>query len=211
MAPGRAPAQQLIQLRARPERHHLLLRPQITGDSKASVLTRLHSCPSRSPVRFGGACLRRISFCFFTRAMFRCRRSTATARTAGGKSPASAASTPAHAPTSVPANAPSPTARTSAARPSATVRQSTPRRTTSGCLILAHHCGSSGGHGTDLNGRPHREPAGGADRLTDLLTRRCGTGETARDVGDSHYLEFAWSARRVGTPETRETGVVQRS
>lgn len=33
-----------------------------------------------------------------------------------------------------------------------------------------------------------QEPAGGgAERLTDLLTRRCGTGETARDVGDSHY------------------------
>ncbi len=31
------------------------------------------------------------------------------------------------------------------------------------------------------------EPAGcGPDRLTNLLTRPCGTGETAWDVGDSH-------------------------
>ena len=29
----------------------------------------------------------------------------------------------------------------------------------------------------------------GLDRLTDLLTGRCGTGETAQDVGDNHCLD----------------------
>ena len=38
-------------------------------------------------------------------------------------------------------------------------------------------------HAGIKNGNPQ---VGGADRLTDLLTRRCGTGETVRDVGDSY-------------------------
>jgi hypothetical protein len=45
----------------------------------------------------------------------------------------------------------------------------------------------------------HREqdPGGwGAERLTDLLTRRCRTRETARDVGDDHYLDSLISETR---------------
>jgi hypothetical protein len=42
-------------------------------------------------------------------------------------------------------------------------------------------------HAGIMNGNPQ---VGGADRLTDLLTRRCGTGETVRDVGDSYRPDF---------------------
>ena len=52
-------------------------------------------------------------------------------------------------------------------------------------------------------------PAGcGTDRLTDLLTRRCGTGETARDVGDSHY---AGSLVSETHRDARDGGDVHRS
>jgi len=33
-------------------------------------------------------------------------------------------------------------------------------------------------------------PQAGSDRLTDLLTRRCGMGETDRDTGDSQCSRF---------------------
>ena len=47
-----------------------------------------------------------------------------------------------------------------------------------------------------------------ARRLTDLLTRPAGTGETKRDTGDTPSEAFAWSARRSGMPEIWEMGVV---
>ena len=46
-------------------------------------------------------------------------------------------------------------------------------------------------------------PAACPDRLTDLLTRRCGTGETAWDVGDKSLPRFAGQR---DAPERRRRG-----
>jgi hypothetical protein len=47
----------------------------------------------------------------------------------------------------------------------------------------------------------------GTDRLTDLLTRRCGTGETARDVDDGHGPDSLLSETRR---DTGDVGDVRR-
>jgi hypothetical protein len=42
--------------------------------------------------------------------------------------------------------------------------------------------------------------------LTDLLTRRCGTGETWRDAGDGQPARWAGQAGRTQVPETLRDG-----
>src|SRR6266545_6287670 len=122
---GYAPGQQLIQLRAPPERHHLLFRPQIAGDAKSRPLARAHPSSSRSSTGFGGANISSNSRLRAARAACRACRSHISVTTAEPTRPTRAVITPAATPAVLPARAPSAIVTSTPAAPTVTVREST--------------------------------------------------------------------------------------